>query len=78
MLDLDKNPSREGQISIKMELVPTSSAHGISHIASLWSPEFGIIFSLLQDGWIVYLDMVCVDHIVKIELKYLLPEFLWK
>lgn len=29
-LDLDKNPSREGQISIKMELVPT--LHMVSHI----------------------------------------------
>lgn len=42
------------------------------------SPEFGIIFPLFQDGWITYLDMVCVDLIVKIELEYLLLEFLCK
>ena len=68
----------EGHINIEMELAPTSSAHGISNISPIMEFEFGIISPPLQDGWSAYLDMVCVDSIMKNELEDYLLQTLHK
>ena len=42
----------------------------VSHIlCPLWRSESGIILPFLQDGLIAYLDMICVDSIMKNELE---------